>query len=203
MKKRFILITLVVLFIINHSAAQEFNAGAYGGMVVSQLDGDYYAGYNKAGIIGGAFVNRFVNKKTGYQLGLRYISKGSKHADSEAGEYYKSALQYIEMPVSIRYFIRKNIDLEGGLALGYLIKSMEDTDGNGLLEPNPPFKKAELSGLVGGTYHWTKQFSFGGFFSYSITPARPYSSTPDKIIDYGQRNNVIYFAFCYTISSWK
>ncbi len=139
----------------------------------------------------------------GWQLGLRYISKGSKHADSEAGEYYKSVLQYIEMPITARYYIRKNIDLEGGLALGYLVKSLEDTDGNGLLDPKPPFNKLELSGLAGINYHWNKQFSFGAFFSYSLLPARPYSSGYSAPMDRGQYNNVIYFALCYTISSWK
>jgi len=203
MKRNFILITLGVLFIINHSAAQEFNSGIYGGMVISQLDGDTYWGYNKAGIVGGAFVNRYVSKKMGWQLGIRYISKGSKHADSEAGEYYKSVLQYIEIPVTARYFIRKNIDLEGGLALGYLMRSLEDTDGTGLLEPKPPFNKFELSGLAGINYHWTKQFSFGAFFSYSLTPARPYTSGYSAPMYRGQYNNVIYGAFCYTISSWK
>ncbi|MFA6401308.1 MAG: porin family protein [Salinivirgaceae bacterium] len=203
MNKRLILITLGILLIIHFATAQEFNSGVYGGITVSQLDGDTFSGYNKAGIVGGAFVNRYMSKKMGWQLGIRYISKGSKHADSEAGEYYKSVLQYIESPITARYFIRKDIDLEGGLALGYLMKSLEDTDGNGLLEPKPPFNKFELSGLAGINYHWNKQFSFGAFFSYSLTPARPYSSGYSVPMDRGQYNNVIYFAFCYTISSWK
>jgi hypothetical protein len=184
-------------------SAQEFNAGVYGGLVMSQLDGDTYNGYNKLGFTGGGYVNRFVSKKLGYQMGLRYINKGSKHADSEAGEYYKSVLQYIETPITLRYFIRKNIDLEGGLAFGYLVKSMEDTDGNGLMEPNPSFNKFEWSALAGISYHWTKKLSVGAFFNYSIIPVRPYSSGYSRFMDRGQYNNVIMLVFCYSISSWK
>lgn len=200
--KKLILVTSIVIAC-HLGFGQEFNAGLYGGMVMSQLDGDTYSGYNKLGFTGGAYVNRFVTKKLGYQLGLRYINKGSKHVDSELGEYYKSVLRYVEMPFTVRYFIRKNMDLEGGLSLGYLVNSLEDTDGNGLQDPIPPFNKFELSALAGINYHWTEKFSIGAFFNYSVSPARPYSSGYSAPMDRGQYNNVIGLVFCYTLSSWK
>jgi hypothetical protein len=202
MKKKSVVSTILLVIIFSAVNAQEFNAGAYGGMSITQLDGDTYSGYNKTGLVGGAFVNRFATKKIGWQLGIRYIRKGSKHADASNGSYYESQLHYVEMPVTARYYIRKNIDLEGGLAIGYLLKAMENF-GDGFLDDNPPFNKFELSGLAGVNYHWNKQFSFGAFFSYSLLPVRPYSSGYSVPMDRGQYNNVIYLALCYTISSWK
>ncbi|HAM99759.1 MAG TPA: hypothetical protein DCQ26_14225 [Marinilabiliales bacterium] len=196
---------LIIAFLLGSAPlfAQEFNAGITGGLVASQLDGDRYEGYNKAGMVGGIYVNRFVTKKTAYQLGLRYIQKGSKRADSKNGVYYKSILNCIEIPVSFRYFVAEKIDLEGGLSLAYLINAKEDTDGTGLLPANPEFNKFELSGLLGVSYHWSKKLAFGAQFNYSITPARSYSSGYEAFMDKGQHNNCLCFLVSYDFTSWR
>ncbi len=41
--------------------AQEFNAGIFGGVTASQVDGDSYGGYNKLGFTAGVFVNREID----------------------------------------------------------------------------------------------------------------------------------------------
>ncbi len=183
--------------------AQEFNAGFSFGMVASQLDGDRYEGYNKAGLAGSIYVNRFVTKKIAYQMGLRYMQKGSKRADTKNGIYYKSVLNYVEIPVSVRYFITEKIDLEGGLSMAYLINAKEDTDGTGLLPANPEFNKVEISGLFGVSYNWSEKLSVGLQFNYSITPARPYSSGYELFMDKGQRNNCLFFSISYSFTSWR
>jgi hypothetical protein len=183
--------------------AQEFNGGVYGGLVASQLDGDHYKGYNKAGFMAGAYVNRFLMQKTFAQMGIRYIQKGSKKADIKTGEYYKSELHYAEIPVTIRYYYYKKIDFEGGIALGYLIQSLEDTDGAGLTDPAADFNKFEFCVVGGINYTWTEKISFSAQFSYSLLPVRPYSQLYASYMDRGQYNNLVSFSIMYHISSWK
>jgi hypothetical protein len=201
MKKIFILILFVMFGITCFS--QDFNAGAYGGLIASQLDGDTYAGYNKAGLLIGGYVYRYFNKKWAWQLGLRYAQKGSKLTSTRLGIYYKSQLHYFEMPLTLRYFHWEKVDMEFGISLGYLIAALEDKGGYGLEPANPEFNKVELAGIFGISYHFTKTLAVGAHFSYSITAVRPYSSGYETFMDRGQYNNILYFALYYNISSWQ
>jgi len=194
---------VVALLTTKKTKAQEFNAGLYGGLVGSQLDGDKYGGYHKAGMIGGAFVNREFKKKWSWQMGLRYNQKGSKQVDNKNGVYYKTQLHYIEMPLTIRYRHFEKVDLETGVAMGYLIKDKEDKDGYGLIDADPEFNKFEFSYLGGLNFHFNKKIAIGGHFAYSFLPVRPYSSLFDGFMDKGQYNNLVYFTLQYKLSSWR
>jgi hypothetical protein len=182
--------------------AQEFNSGFYTGVVASQLDGDQFEGYNKAGLLFGAYVNRDIYTKTQFQMGLRYIQKGSKKADIKNNVYYKSQLHYVEMPITLKYFYYKKLVFEGGFALGYLIKALEDKDGTGLIAAEPDFNKFEFSGLLGISYFWTEKISFQAHFSYSLLPVRPFFPNYNTI-QKGQHNNGVYFTVAYHIASWR
>lgn len=182
--------------------AQEFNGGLYTGVVASQLDGDQFEGYNKAGLLFGAYINREVYNKIQFQMGLRYMQKGSKKADTKNNVYYKSQLHYVEVPITLKYLYYKKLAFEGGFSLGYLVKALEDKDGTGLLVAEPDFNKFEFSGLLGVNYFWTEKISFQAHFSYSLLPVRPFF--PDyNTIQKGQHNNVVYFSVAYHIASWR
>ncbi len=201
--KRIFLTTGVLMLFSFGILAQEFNAGVYGGGVASQLDGDYYGGYNKAGAVAGAFVNRYINKNLAWQMGLRYCLKGSRRVDNKAGVYYKSQLHYVEIPLTIRYQYFKKVDFEGGISLGYLAKAMEDLDGYGLLPANPEFRKIEAAAVGGLNYHFNDKIIISAQYSYSIFPVRPYSSGYERFMDKGQYNNIILFFVTYNLSNWR
>lgn len=203
-KSRMIRFVFILLLMNTTNAfSQEFNAGIYVGGVASQLDGDTYMGYDKAGLITGAYVNRSFKKQWAWQFGLRYTQKGSKRVNDKLGIYYKSQMHYMEIPLTIRYQHFKKVDLEAGLALGYLIKAMEDKGGYGLAEADPPFNKFELASIVGINYHFNDKISVGAHLSYSITAVRPYSSGYEAFMDKGQHNNILYFTLAYKLSSWR
>ncbi|MBI9068532.1 MAG: PorT family protein [Salinivirgaceae bacterium] len=183
--------------------AQEFNGGLYGGLVASQLDGDTFGGYNKAGLISGAYVNRFIDKKLALQFGLRYIQKGSRKADNETGIDYRSQLHYVEMPFTVRYFHYKKVNFEAGLALAYLIKGLESISGSDLAESQYPFNKFEISGIAGINYEFSKKISVAGMFQYSVSQVRGYSSKYSSFLRKGQYNNIVYFTLNYKLSSWR
>ncbi len=196
-----IYITVVFLFIGIAVEAQEFNGGIYGGAVTSQLDGDAYEGYYKLSFTGGAYVNRFLNKKFAMQMGLRYIQKGSRKEDHEHSIHYKCKLHYVEMPITLRYFHYEKLDLEGGLAIGYLLKQYEERDGYEI-ENAPEFNKLELSSIIGLNYNMSKKVSFGVHYMYSILYVRPHSASYNNM-DKGQHNNLFTFTLSYQLSSWR
>lgn len=201
--KKISIIYLVIFTITTSVFAQEFNAGIYGGLSATQIDGDTFDGYNKAGIMTGAYVNRYFDKKWAGQMGLRFAQKGSKRADNEEGIYYRCQLNYIEMPLTIRYQHFKKVDFEAGLSLGYLIKAMEAIGADDMQEPNLSFNKFELASLIGINYHFNKKVFVGGHISYSLLAIRPFSSGNDEFMDKGQHNNVIYFSVGYKLSTWR
>ncbi|MDA3891059.1 MAG: porin family protein [Salinivirgaceae bacterium] len=200
----FIIVSLLVVML-SEMHAQEFNAGLYSGIVASQVDGDTHAGYHKAGLVVGGYVNRFLNKDLAGQMGLRYIGKGSKRADDKMQIYYKTQFHYVEMPFTLRYFNFSDIDLdiEGGIAVGYLIKGLEAKNNDLYLEDaEPPFNDIDLSALAGLNYSLNDKFTIGAHFSYSLMPIRAFFPNLENIKG-GQYNNVLSFILSYKLSSWR
>jgi hypothetical protein len=81
------LIILFLFFTIASNAQQRFKVGVKAGLSTSQVDGDTYGGYNKAGFDGGIFVTGKINEKWTSQFEMIFIQKGSKHnSDPENGD---------------------------------------------------------------------------------------------------------------------
>ena len=90
----FILLFLVFQACKNISTAQPFFGGVSAGLNVSQVDGDGFSGYNKAGLYAGFFVNTMIREKMGAQFEIRYSEKGSsKKSSAENPEIYRIELQ--------------------------------------------------------------------------------------------------------------
>ena len=74
----------ILIFILNLSflsQAQDFKGGVILGLSTSQLSGDHLEGFNKAGLILGAFTSRVFSEKISGKMELIYIQKGSKNPD--------------------------------------------------------------------------------------------------------------------------
>lgn len=191
--------TILLVLGISITKAQEFNGGIYVGMTASQLDGDTYKGFHKLGLLGGGYVNRFVNKKLALQLGLRYIEKGSREVSEDHSVNYKCRLHYIEMPLTLRYFHYKKLDFEGGLSVGYLISQYEEIDG--YEDPGAPeFNKMELAGIGGLNYALNEKLSVGTHFMYSILYVRPHSQGFNNL-EKGQHNYLLTLTLAYQLGS--
>ncbi len=111
------LFTLLIFTLPFSSLAQVFNAGVIAGISGSQVEGDGYGGYNKLGFIIGGFTNTSFSEKLSSQLEIYYINKGSKknpQPDKGDVDAFSLNLNYVEVPISIRYAHKKFI-FEGGL----------------------------------------------------------------------------------------
>lgn len=197
------IIFLWFIFLVTATKAQEFNAGMYGGLVASQIDGDTYGGYNKAGFLLGGYVNREIQNNLLWQLGLRYIQKGSRRAGNESGIDYRAQLHYMEIPFTLKYFHYKKLAFEGGLALGYLIKAFEEFDKAGTIDANPEFNSFDASVMGGLCYTFNDKISVSGTAQYSMLQVRPFESSSNVVMVKGQHNNLVYFTLSYNISSFR
>jgi hypothetical protein len=123
-------ITIVFIFVFSFNVyAQEFHGGVTAGFVGSQVAGDTYSGYRKAGLFLGGYVGWEFTKHSGLQLELTYFQKGSRENPTEDNnyDYYLFRANYVELPVLYQYKIGKFI-VEGGPSLGFLINYFEENE---------------------------------------------------------------------------
>ncbi|MDP4186819.1 MAG: porin family protein [Bacteroidota bacterium] len=192
---------LIVVFILLPLSmqAQRFKGGIIAGISASQVDGDNYSGYNKAGFIFGGFVNTKVSEKSGLQLELKYIGKGS-HKPSTISDpaEYKMRLHYVELPLKFFFEFNHKFKFDGGPAVAYLISHNEE-DENGAIQPEKDFHHFELSVNAGMGYTITKRIDAHIGYSYSIFPIRGLPTNYTRKRYNGQYNNLFTLTVYYRI----
>ncbi len=179
--------------------AQRFQGGLLFGLSAAQIDGDNLSGYNKAGLVAGAFVRTDFMEGAGMQLEIKYIGKGASDPVTEFDpDYSKIRLDYIEIPV-LFYFNPgvKSFYIEGGLAPAYLMQARVD-DGGGFINPEIPYHKLDIAAAGGVRYDIFEHFSVNARFSYSIIPLLDHPDVQPTWYNYGPYNNVLNLAVYYT-----
>ncbi len=190
------LVFLLLLLIALPGFSQKFEGGFFGGLSASQLDGDTYSGYNKAGLTAGAYFTRKMNRELSWKTEIRYIQKGSnKRVTNSSPTIYRTSLHYAEVPLLIQYYKNRNLFFEGGLVPEFLLASSEEDETGAISEK--PFNRFSFEGTAGAGYFLTKHLAGGIRFTYSLYPARAHASNQTYRLNLGQRNNVFSFSLYY------
>ncbi len=133
---KYVLIVSVMLFVglINRSEAQLFKAEAFGGVGMSQVDGDECYGYNRFKGQFGAGVLFAITDWMDVSLEILYNSKGAYKGDSIAyssyfAGYYDLKMNYIEAPVMVYLIDKYRYSFGLGLAYGRLVSFSEKING--------------------------------------------------------------------------
>jgi len=168
------LLLFVALLLPSSSFGQQFNAGVFGGVTASQVDGDSYGGFNKLGMTAGAFVNRFIEYDIYWQLEIKYVMRGVYEApELNANFLYKSSYHYLEFPISVHYLFNEKILGEIGISPEVLLFE-RFWDQDGIMDPSryPDNRKAGLSVFAGVQYWFANIFGIGLRYTYSAFPFR-------------------------------
>ncbi|MFM9050707.1 MAG: porin family protein [Bacteroidota bacterium] len=184
--------------------AQSFSSGIRFGMTATQVDGDTYEGFDKAGLLGGLFVERFMSDRFSLRMEMDYIQKGSrKPLDKEVNSFYRMRLNYLEVPVLARYKAGRKLTLQAGPALGVLVFSEED-DQTGVLVYSPPFNKYEVSMSAGFAYDLSEKTAVDVRYGFSLAPIRPFDFFATFAYwDKGQFNSVIQLSLEYRFGAGR
>ena len=158
MKKHITLIILLLFLGIN-SIAQQFHGGVMAGLVGSQVAGDTWSGYKKAGIFAGGYVNLDIGTVSALQLELTYFQKGSRENPTEKNGYqsYLLRLNYIEMPILYQYKTGR-FTIEAGPSAGFLMGYYESVNQEVISDQQYYVKPARV----------TLQINLG--FQFALTP---------------------------------
>lgn len=189
---------LLLFFLIGTvSFAQDFDAGFRLGIAGSQVNGDKLVGFNKAGIIAGAFVSRKLSSHFSVQMEMAYVQKGSRKPTSEIdNSFYLLRVNYIEIPLMLQWKVASKLALTAGSSFGTLISSHEENEW-GVFDSGSQFKKFEVSANAGIVYSLGDHWSFDGRYSASMTTIRPFPGVATAFFDRGQYNELIEFSLLY------
>ena len=199
---RFRFALLLVIFILSYvtASSQAFRGGFLAGVSTSQVTGDGYGGFNKAGLEFGAFVNTKISEKMLAQFEIEFIQKGSrKNPDSGSTVVDRLILRmdYVQVPILLKYY-QNSFYIEGGLYAGLLLNFyMEDENGEitdyVLDGPFKPIKSTDFGYLMGLGYEFKEHYALNTRFSNSITNVKEYESGAQRWLDSGWRHIVVSF----------
>ena len=207
MKNKFALFIFCGFLTISNQA-QNFGGGIILGLSTSQVGGDNLGGFNKAGLLAGAFVNKSISELLSFQMEMTFIHKGSnnpKMNDAGHPNYLKEDItsSYIEIPLLLQYHQSNKLKIEGGVQLAYLIYGhYNDLNGEIPIYSVNPFIKYDVGILLGINYKYSDKISVNTRLSNSILPigaedydsANTYNSSRK-----GKYNSVLCFAIYYNL----
>lgn len=152
--------------------AQQFHGGFTLGLVGSQVAGDNYSGFKKAGIFGGGFVSLDVSDRSALQMELTYFQKGSRENPTEKNnyDYYLFRADYIELPLLYQFKSGKdrNLIIEAGPSIGFLMHYFEE-DETEVISDYTTNTPAITSFQFNIGFRWLFLPKFGASFRYNAS----------------------------------
>lgn len=202
--RNFLLIVLLLGITTVNSYSQRFEGGVLGGLNASQVDGDTYKGYHKAGVVLGGYAQTDLSRNIYAAMELKFAQKGSRNVDSLAtnGQIkYIMRLNYAELPVYLGIRTSEKISLLAGASFGYLISGKEFNDyGEFPPEDQHPFSAFDLEAMIGFRFQITDRLFLDLRGAYSVLPIR--KKTEDSELYYwrdNQFNNVLTTTVLYRL----
>ncbi len=149
--KKFLLSTLAIVLVTVTTKAQSFALGAKLGANLTKIDGQSFNDGYKLSFQAGAFVELDFGKKLGIQPELLFSQTTSKTVQGTAaiGQGLKEntdfKLNYLSIPVLLRYNVSKLVTIHVGPQFGILMNKDESVTTNG----QNAFKSGDLSAVAG------------------------------------------------------
>ena len=209
--KRYKLVLL--LFLVSCSSSlfsQEFYGGVLGGFNGSKVKNDRSLGYNKMGLVAGAWVQRDITDKWYWGMELKVNQKGSRIMPTVKNGNWKYVfrLNYIDLPVLWGYKVKPYWSAFAGLSYGYLFyKSGEDNFGPSPVDVYTNLTNWELGMFAGIKVdfdqlvekEWARKFMLETRFQNSLLSIDRSHDFFTYYLAIGQYNNVISTVLYYRI----
>lgn len=169
--------------------AQEIKIGFKAGLNISNLKESGTNTTTKTGFHGGLFLENFINEKFAIQPEILYSSQGAKEEGKlpflNQNVNATLSLDYINVPVMLKYYPIKNFSIEAGPQIGFLLSSKLDITSK--YNSNITIDNSDLHALFNkfdyGLNFGLEYSSSGLFFSarYQHGLADIYNSTQNRV----------------------
>lgn len=189
----------------NEGNSRIFYGGIAAGINASQIDGDTYTGYHKAGLnIGLSSIIRFNNFIYG-NIELLYTQKGARnyfnYESPQIGTIpilYIAQLHYIEIPVNVQILVQERILIGLGASYNRLFNQkeyMENYYPNNINNKPPNFKQQDIELNIGASYLLYKNILARARYQYSLQSIRDAIQIPSNFNTIAQYNNLFALQF--------
>lgn len=169
MKRIFLTLAMMVCFA-SGLVAQGLGFGIKAGANISNTDisSDQYSLNTKSkfGFHGGVFVTFMFSEKLGIQPELLYSTQGSEYDESTFDG--KLTLDYILVPVLLRYNINEMFSIHVGPQFGFLAKAEEEFDGD-TQDVKDDFKGSDIGGALGLEVDLPVKIGFGARYVFGLS----------------------------------
>ncbi len=199
-------IGILILSFSPEAKAQFFDGGVLAGIAATQIDGDRIAGYDKANLKLGMFIERKLKKrrrrrggkKWNYGGEIYYIGKGSStKAKTAVNSALVIQLHYIECSPYALYEFQKNTSIQGGISIATLLSN---TITEGLNEwSSDEFNNLDLNYFIGIKYYLSKHFAIDARAQRSLTPFATVDTNKPAYNEPGLRNILLSFNAYYKL----
>lgn len=197
---------IIILFLLFTAFcfSQNFNAGIICGINTSQVSGDNLSGFNKIGPRMGGFVNYPIGNLD-ILLELQYLTQGSKkltNIDDLSLDFinnYHFHLEYIGIPMLVSMRFQKNIKIELGTSINFLIRQKEEIDF--YIDNSREVDNIEFSILAGVNYQLNKKIILNTRLTNSLIPVRAHASGETYKLNKGQYNTGLSFSLYYYLTN--
>ena len=195
----FLFLSVFLLFFQSEALSQKFHGGITAGLVGSQVAGDKYSGYHKAGVFGGGFVNLELSKHSTLQMELTYFQKGSRENPDSTNNFtsYILRLNYVELPLLYQYKVNKWV-FEAGPSLGFNVGYFEEINYDENTNNNEPVV-VTFQINAGIRFFITEHFGADFRTNNSLLNIRQENVTGDvwRFWGYGQFNDALVLSVFY------
>ena len=162
MKK--IILSAIAIMTIGLANAQETKFGVKGGLNLATVTGDSDAKTRPSFYIGG-LVEIKLSEKFSVQPEIVYSSQGTNFKSTSD---VSVQLDYINIPVMMKYLVAKGFSIEAGPQIGFLT-SAKTTFGNISSSETSPYSTTDFSLGFGAGYDITENFNLGVRYNAGLT----------------------------------
>jgi uncharacterized protein (UPF0332 family) len=182
-----------------------FYAGVALGINASQIDGDYFSGFHKAGLNTGIISYIKFNPQLYGNIELLYSAKGARSVQEynspQVGTVpviYSAKLNYVEIPLLIHYQVQDHTHAGIGLSYNRLFSAKESIDEvipNSINRRSPNFKQEDINLLLSIAYQLSGNLFARARYQYSLTTIRDAAQIPIEFGTPSQHNNLFALQF--------
>lgn len=182
-----------------------FYAGVAVGINASQIDGDNFSGFRKAGLNAGIISYIKFKPKLYGNIELLYSSKGARdvkeYNSPQVGTVpviYSAKLNYVEIPILLHYQVQDRIHAGAGLSYSRLFSAKEAIDEvipNSINRREPNFRQEDINMLVSISYQLSGNLFARARYQYSLTTIRDAAQIPIEFGTPAQYNNLFALQF--------
>ena len=162
LKMKKIILTVIAVLGFAFANAQKVEFGAKAGLNLANLIGDVQNNSTRVGFLVGTFAEIKVAQKFSIQPELLYSTQGLKY---DGG---KLLLDYLNVPVLVKYYVESKFSLEAGPQIGFLLSAKDKFDGKSVsreVDTKDEYEKIDFGLNFGLGYNLTEKLSIGARYN--------------------------------------